>query len=248
MKLMTNFLLVFGLITLFGCTNPPRDLDGLQSKITNAESGPFRECMAQAHKAEDLLDTAKKVLGDIRKNAYWVEDNYYEKQGHIAADEALVHIQQAEDACDRYLQPLLDRIIRNEQNIAKNSERINNLEARVRYLESLHTILQGVTFHKNSADLTSRSLGILNAVAKSLIHNPSVKEVTVEGHTSSEGSDEHNMDLSQRRAESVKNHLVQQGVDANILNAAGHGSSNPVADNNTNRGRSKNRRVELKRN
>lgn len=63
------------------------------------------------------------------------------------------------------------------------------------------------------------------------------------GHTDSIGSDEYNMKLSERRAESVKDYLVSQGVDANRIRTEGMGERQPAADNKTNDGRAENRRV-----
>ena len=67
----------------------------------------------------------------------------------------------------------------------------------------------------------------------------------VSGHTDSNGSDAYNLNLSQRRALSVKNYLVGQGVPASRIQTLGYGESSPIADNSTEYGRSQNRRVEL---
>jgi outer membrane protein OmpA-like peptidoglycan-associated protein len=67
----------------------------------------------------------------------------------------------------------------------------------------------------------------------------------IEGHTDSQGSDEYNMTLSQQRAESVKQYLVQAGVKQEIITTQGLGETTPAADNSTADGRQKNRRVEI---
>ena len=69
--------------------------------------------------------------------------------------------------------------------------------------------------------------------------------VVVQGHTDSTGSEEHNQDLSERRAESVRRYLVTQGVDANRLATMGFGETSPVASNDTESGRQQNRRVDI---
>ena len=67
----------------------------------------------------------------------------------------------------------------------------------------------------------------------------------IEGHTDNVGTPEHNMDLSQRRAESVVNYLVEKfGIDRSRLTAKGYGETRPVADNSTDEGKQKNRRIE----
>ena len=69
--------------------------------------------------------------------------------------------------------------------------------------------------------------------------------VEVAGHTDSMGSDKYNMGLSLRRAEAVRNYLVDKGIPAERLTVKAYGESQPVADNATEEGRFQNRRVEL---
>ena len=73
----------------------------------------------------------------------------------------------------------------------------------------------------------------------------SVVDVDVVGHTDSTGPEEYNEQLSLRRATSVKNHMVEQGVDAGIIDVSGKGETMPIADNGTREGRAQNRRVEI---
>jgi outer membrane protein OmpA-like peptidoglycan-associated protein len=70
--------------------------------------------------------------------------------------------------------------------------------------------------------------------------------IRVEGHTDSRGSNEYNMDLSHRRANAVKNLLVQRGIAGSRIEAVAFGETMPVASNDTEAGRQKNRRVEIK--
>jgi OOP family OmpA-OmpF porin len=107
-------------------------------------------------------------------------------------------------------------------------------------------VLEGVNFVTNSAELTPESKAILDNVAESLKDWPEVK-VEVEGHTDSVADPAYNMDLSQRRAESVLDYLVSRGVATSRLSAKGYGETRPVASNDTAEGRAKNRRVELRK-
>ena len=72
-----------------------------------------------------------------------------------------------------------------------------------------------------------------------------VVDINVIGHTDSDGSEEYNQALSVRRAESVKDYLVSEDVDASIIDTSGEGESNPVASNATKEGRAQNRRVDI---
>lgn len=72
-----------------------------------------------------------------------------------------------------------------------------------------------------------------------------VVDIDVIGHTDSDGSEEYNQALSVRRAESVRDYLVSEGVDASIIDVSGEGESNPITSNATREGRAENRRVEI---
>jgi len=69
--------------------------------------------------------------------------------------------------------------------------------------------------------------------------------LAIEGHTDNIGGDEANMKLSQQRADAVRDFVVQQGLPQDAVSAVGLGKAEPVADNSTNEGRQKNRRVEI---
>ena len=74
--------------------------------------------------------------------------------------------------------------------------------------------------------------------------DPSVK-FNLSGYASIEGTEEHNMQLSEDRANSVKQYLVKKGIDASRVTAKGYGDTQPQADNSTTEGRQKNRRTEV---
>jgi len=75
--------------------------------------------------------------------------------------------------------------------------------------------------------------------------NPQIKKVSIEGHASAEGDPKRNLTLSDERAKAVMKYIVDHGIDAKRLTAKGFGSSKPIADNETEEGREKNRRVEF---
>ena len=102
-----------------------------------------------------------------------------------------------------------------------------------------------VTFDTNSTVLRPGLQSEINRVAGVLNQYPNTL-VRVEGHTDSKGTDAYNMDLSNRRAMAVKNLLVQRGIADSRIEAVGYGETLPVATNDTEAGRQRNRRVEIK--
>jgi outer membrane protein OmpA-like peptidoglycan-associated protein len=102
-----------------------------------------------------------------------------------------------------------------------------------------------VFFDFEQATIKPESFPLLNALAKTMKENPQIKKVRVDGHTDSVGADDFNLNLSQRRAAAVVDYMIAQGVEAERLASEGFGKSKPIADNATEEGRAKNRRVEL---
>lgn len=104
-----------------------------------------------------------------------------------------------------------------------------------------------IQFDVNSDIIKLASLGVLKRDALWILQDFPDLEITVEGHTSSEGKRKHNLDLSLRRARSVVNYLASQGVDAGRLKAVGYGPDQPLVDREiTEADRQKNRRIEFR--
>lgn len=106
-------------------------------------------------------------------------------------------------------------------------------------------VLEGVTFAFDSDRITADERGTLNEAVEILRRNPDLR-VEIAGHTDSVGSAEYNQGLSERRARSVVEFLVNSGVDRGRMRARGYGQAEPIADNATDAGRAQNRRVELR--
>lgn len=103
----------------------------------------------------------------------------------------------------------------------------------------------GILFNVNEATLLPASYGVIREIAAVLKANPSVR-ISITGHTDSDGADAANLTLSQKRAATVKDVLVNEfSIDAARLESDGKGESKPVADNKTKEGKAANRRVEF---
>ena len=111
--------------------------------------------------------------------------------------------------------------------------------------DSLKVVLPGdISFASGSAQINTEFRTALDSLAESLNENPQTR-IQVVGHTDSSGKWANNLKLSQERAMSVTTYLTVKGVSAGRLYASGLGPDKPIADNKTDAGRAKNRRVEL---
>ena len=115
---------------------------------------------------------------------------------------------------------------------------------KIRLDDTRITTFERVYFKSNSDEIEERSHEMLGEIASILKVNPEMR-IRVEGHTDSRGDAAYNLELSQRRAESVRDHLVQSGARKNQVEAKGHGQARPIDSNETEEGRARNRRVEF---
>jgi outer membrane protein OmpA-like peptidoglycan-associated protein len=107
-------------------------------------------------------------------------------------------------------------------------------------------VVRDLHFAFDSAEISPADRTQLDTVASRLRSEASTTRLTINGHTDSKGTDRYNQRLSERRAASVRNYLVQSGVPAaSIVSVQGMGESQPVATNDTAEGRATNRRVEI---
>ncbi len=111
-------------------------------------------------------------------------------------------------------------------------------------LEILNAAMRNVQFATNSANLLPSSHAVLDQVADLMARYPEYR-LFISGHTDSVGDDKFNLDLSRRRAKACRDYLVVKGVPAERIEYEGYGETRPIAPNDTEAGRAKNRRVEF---
>jgi outer membrane protein OmpA-like peptidoglycan-associated protein len=104
---------------------------------------------------------------------------------------------------------------------------------------------ENILFDTGSERISSRSDALMQHIAEKIKSNPQVKRIRIEGHTDDVGGAKKNQELSQARAESVRNALIAKGVEPERLQAVGYGDSRPLDKRKTNEARAKNRRVEF---
>jgi len=111
-------------------------------------------------------------------------------------------------------------------------------------LKKFTGVIQGINFATGSAKITKDSYKVLDKAVQVLVDYPDVR-MEIGGHTDNVGKDEYNKELSQKRAESVKEYLVGKGISADRLTAVGYGMEKPLTSNKTKADKAKNRRTEF---
>ena len=106
-------------------------------------------------------------------------------------------------------------------------------------------ILQDVYFETDKSELLSSSNEELDKLFKMLMDNPKIA-IEISGHTDNTGTKDHNKLLSEARAKAVVDYLIKKSIQKDRLSFKGYGADKPIATNDTEEGRAKNRRVEFK--
>jgi OOP family OmpA-OmpF porin len=165
-----------------------------------------------------------------------------------AADTKATQAQQAAAAAATAAQAADRKADTANQGVQTANNRINTLESRIGSINDNYTQseTQTVTFDTNKATISTQDKGTLDKIASDATSMKTGYMLELQGYTDGQGSEQYNIGLSQRRAESVERYLVSKGVPLFRISIVGLGKDNPVADNKTKQGRAQNRRVEVR--
>ncbi len=260
-------------VVLVGCgsTLPPKELVDARAAYQSAAKGPAaQQSPAELHVAKQALDQAERSFND-EGDAPQTKDYSYvairKSQLADASARAALAVKEKE-ALEREAQNVqADQLHKTRGELAKTQDQLA-AEKRAREkaekeaaqaLADLRriadvkqesrgmviTLSGSVLFPTNESSLLPAAIVKLNEVADALIKGNPDANITIEGHTDSQGQRQYNMDLGARRAEAVKGALVSRGVAADRIKTVGVGPDRPIADNKSAEGRANNRRVEI---
>jgi outer membrane protein OmpA-like peptidoglycan-associated protein len=161
------------------------------------------------------------------------------KQASQKADEAQQRADAAEKEAERIRKEREDELNRLQEALQKIAETRRTAMGLVMNLDS-----NSIQFEFNKAVLQSMNRELLSRIAGILLTSKGYS-ITVHGHTDDVGSDAYNQELSERRAQAVRDYLVDAGIGAAIISTKGYGKSKPLVAAKTPQARAKNRRVEV---
>lgn len=204
------------------CPDDPEDRDGFQD-----EEG----CPDPDNDKDGILD-----VDDLCPNDPEDKDNFEDEDGCPDPDNDKDRILDVDDSCP------------NDPETYNGFEDEDGCPDRGNVIieENEIIILEKIYFATDSAEILERSFPIVDAVAATLIGNPQITKIEVQGHADERGADEYNRRLTADRAASVVQSLAQRGVDLSRLRSAGYGERCPVDQNHNAVAWDKNRRVEFK--
>ena len=159
-------------------------------------------------------------------NTAMISSNRFSGKGH-------------EDIYHLTIHPVVEEVVEEPVQVLTEETKLEEMEV------DEVIVIDNINFEFDSADLMEDSYPIIDFLAEKLMENPQLT-VEISGHTDSLGAEEYNQELSQQRAQSVVDYLVEKGIPAENLLTKGYGEANPIASNDTEEGRFENRRVEMK--
>ena len=243
-------------------------IESIQEQIANARSGKVNSLAAdlEAEKArlaqsnEDARKQQQRLQEEMQKNQQKFKAEAAEKEAALkAASEREAQLQKREAELQKQLaeeqaaleaqkKALAEERAKAEARQQEAMGKLNELQSKLiqvsRDARGIILSMSDILFDVNKASLKQDLKTSLAKVA-GILSVYQQFNVSIEGNTDNTGSEDHNMKLSQQRADNVMKFLVEQGIDASRLTAKGLGMTMPIADNNTKEGRQKNRRVDL---
>ena len=231
-----------------------QDLSDSEKQAADARAELDKQAAVQAAKDKSDADFQKKQAEILMQGKQELSDS--EKRtadaraelDKLAADKA---IKDKADA-DFQAQQQAEIVRQGKQDLSDSEKRTADARAELAKLAAVKeeerglvvTLSGGVLFRSAESTLLSSAQVKLDQVANALLA-VRARNLIVEGHTDSQGSESYNQGLSQRRADAVRDYLVQRGYPADRIQARGKGKGSPIADNASPEGRANNRRVEI---
>jgi OmpA-OmpF porin, OOP family len=251
--LLASGAIALSSLAVAGCaTTRSMALEQARSAYQQAEQDPEVSTNAPValHEAQAALERTEHA---------WDKDHSESETAHLAyVTERKVEIARAR-AQQKLAEAEMQRLNESRKNVIisartreadENAARVRQLEQQLAELQARQTerglvlTLGDVLFETGRADLKLGAQRNLETLASFLKDNPH-RDVLVEGYTDNRGSQPYNLELSQRRAEAVRDFLVRNGIGPQRIIARGYGKNYPVAPNNNEAGRQQNRRVEI---
>lgn len=225
-----GLVILAGLLVMSGCAS---------RKYVRLQTQALEPAIQEATNA--AKENAERIDAVDRRAQQGITAAGAADQKATAAQQAATTAQQAAQAADRKADTA-------NQAVQQASTRINTLESRIANMGDAYaeSEKQTVTFANNSATLSDQSKGTLDRIASGLSGQRSGYMIELQGFTDSRGSEQYNIGLSQRRAQSVERYLVSKNIPLYRISIIGLGEDNPVANNSNSDGRAQNRRVEVR--
>jgi outer membrane protein OmpA-like peptidoglycan-associated protein len=230
-----------------GISNAQRDFARADAEYKAASESMRKSAEKDAAETKRRLEEARRQLEEVRANLKTTGGELGQKSKELQDKEKALAAQTAElEARQRELEAEKKARLEAEKRAAAAMASLAEIAKIKEEQRGMVITLEGaVLFASGKFALLPIAQNKLDKVAEVLNDQDEGKKIVVEGHTDSVGSRQKNMELSQKRADAVREYLISKGVKSDRISAVGKGPDVPVAENKTAEGRANNRRVEI---
>jgi outer membrane protein OmpA-like peptidoglycan-associated protein len=222
-----------------GCPDPDNDQDGIPDKLDKCPNEPedkdgFQDddgCPEVDNDGDGIPDAQDKCPNDAED-----KDGFQDDDGCPDLDNDGDGIPDSADKCPN--EPETRNGVDDDDGCPDSGGQVTIAGGKIELPENIN-------FETGSDKISGRSESLMDRIAEKIKANPQVKRIRIEGHTDDVGGARKNQELSQARAESVRNFLIRKGVEPERLQAVGYGDTRPLDKRKTADARAKNRRVEF---
>ena len=225
-----------GITTFVSCNSPADDGVGLPP-MSNTEDTFY-------------FDTGSHTVSIVQLNRKLLTSKEFPNEGIVlklplkARENPIVdHVEKLDDGQPKKARKECKKVSENKP-ITRMETPEERAERTVRVTKEINLYAKTILFDVNKSVVKTQAEFILDNIAKIMNENDDFNFI-IEGHTDNTGVAEHNLQLSQERADAIKAYLIRKGVKAKRLEAKGYGQTRPIESNDTERGREINRRVEI---
>ncbi len=228
-----------------------QDLSDSRQQTADAHAELDKQAVAKAardradvdfKRQQAVIAQGKKEVSEANKQTAYMQAEL-EKQAAV---------QDAKDKSNADLQKQQAALLKGQQDLKESEKRTADALAELAKIASLKeekrglvlTLSGSILFRSAQSTLLPQAQAKLDQIATALM-TIRARNLIIEGHTDSQGSEAYNQGLSQRRSESVRDYLVQKGYPSNQIQSRGQGEGSPIANNSSAEGRANNRRVEI---
>ena len=222
-----------------GCPDPDNDQDGIPDRLDRCPNEPEDEdgfqdddgCPELDNDGDGIVDAQDKCPNEPED-----KDGFQDDDGCPELDNDGDGIADAQDSCPNEPETF---------NGVDDSDGCPDSGGAVQIAGNKIELPENISFDTGRATIARRSEALVGRIADKLNANPGVRRIRIEGHTDDVGSAKKNQELSQARAEAVRDLLIRKGVDADRLQAVGFGNTRPLDTHRNAEARARNRRVDF---
>ena len=241
------------LLVLASACAKPTDLDGRTCMLAPSWASPAYECTTGSPVVASAEPTPDESEGESESEKEPEKESEIEMEGDKPPEKEKKPKKEkdVEKEVEKEPEPEPEKDVEKEKDDDKDDDKEDEkdeepaADSKASIAGDRIKLRKKVIFKKGTDEIADKSHAVLDDVVTLLKEHPEITKIEIQGHTDNRGTDEKNLKKSKERAKAVRDYLVDNGIKSKRIVTKGFGADEPVANNKTKAGRSKNRRIEI---